>query len=198
MAKKSIENEIIKYLVKDLSGKQTVTYLAGELGISRVGIWKAVKRLESKGLVVLHSIGEGKTSVYTIKINFDNPVSEKMLALYLTEDALKYKRWIVNFQELEKEVDFLILYGSILKSNTEAKDIDILGVVSDKKRFIEINKIINKIQKTQIKKIHSITFTINELEDEIKKGNKAFIDGIKKGKVLFGQERFVRIMRDLL
>lgn len=197
MVKKDIEREIMKYLIKDLSKEQIVTYLANELSISRIGAWKALKRLESKKLIIINSIGKGKTSTLIININWDNNLIERVLSLYLAEDSLKYKRWLVNFQGLEKEVKFLILYGSILKSEKEANDIDILSVVFNKKNFINIDNLITKIQKTQLKKIHLIDFTEKELKEEMKKGNKAFLDGIKKGVVLFGHERFVKFMKEI-
>ena len=56
---------------------------------------------------------------------------------------------------------------------------------------------IQKIQKTQVKKIHSIQFTPEELKKELKKPNKAFIDAIKKGIILFGQEKFIKFMRTI-
>lgn len=99
-----------------------------------------------------------------------------------------------NFAELENKVDFLIIHGSIINSPQEANDIDILGIVSSKKKFIEIEKAIKKIQKAQMKKIHAINFTPTEFRQEIEKPNKAFIDAIKKGVILFGQEKFIKFM----
>ena len=100
-----------------------------------------------------------------------------------------------NFKELENKLDFLILYGSIIHSPKEANDIDILGVVSNKNDFLFIEEIIKKIQKTQIKKIHSENFTRTEFKEEIRKPNKIFIDAIKKGIVLFGQEKFIKFIK---
>ena len=36
-----------------------------------------------------------------------------------------------------------------------------------------------------------------EFENELKRKNKAFIDAIKKGIILFGQENFIKFMRGL-
>ena len=94
-------------------------------------------------------------------------------------------------------MDFLIIYGSILTSSKEANDIDIISVLSNKKNFIEIEKIVSTAQKTQLKKIHLLNFTETEFKNELKKPNKAFIDAIKKGVVLFGQERFIKFIRGL-
>src|SRR3989344_3410829 len=149
-------------------------------------------------LKLLSSIGEGKTSAFNINLNWENPILEKNLSLILTEEAYKNQRWLNNFKEIENKLDFLILYGSILHSPKEANDIDLFGVVSNKNNFLFIEEIIKKIQKTQIKKIHSENFTRTEFKEEIRKPNKIFIDALKKGVILFGQEKFIKFVREVI
>ena len=198
MEKNKTNTEILKVLLKQFTIKWTITSLAKELNISRVGVWKVLKKLEAERLVLLSPVGEGKTSIFNINLNWENPVLEKNLSLILTEDAFKNQRWLNNFKELEGKLDFLILYGSIIHSPKEANDIDILGVVSNKNNFLSIEEIIKKIQKTQIKKIHSENFTQIEFKEEIRKPNKIFIDALKKGVILFGQEKFIKFVREVI
>lgn len=186
--------KVLLHLLKDFSSTPTITLLATELGLSRVGIWKILKKLESEKYVVLKTAGRGKTSTFIIQLNWENPLVEKLLSLYLTEEALKQKRWQANFIDLERVTEFVILYGSILHSTLEANDIDILGIAS-KKNLVKIHNVLDKAQKTQSKKIHSINFTEKEFKWELKKQNKVFIDALKKGVVLFGQDKFVTFMR---
>lgn len=197
MATDETNTRILKILLKDFAIKPTITSLAKEAGISRVGMWKALKRLQYERLVILSPIGTGKTSAYNALLNWGNPLVEKTLALSLTEDALKNERWRHNFAELEDKVDFLILYGSILDPKREANDIDILGAVSNRRNFTRIEKAIARIQKTQYKKVHALNFTQTELKQELEKPNKAFTDAIKKGVVLFGQESFLNFVREV-
>jgi DNA-binding Lrp family transcriptional regulator len=188
------DKKLMLVLLKDFTRKHTITSLAKELKLSRVGTWKILKRLESEKYILTESVGSGKTSTSIIKINWDNLLMEKVLALYLTEESIKQRRWRVNFAELEKEVAFLILYGSILTSPPHANDIDILGIAK-KNKFVKIQKIIDKIQKTENKKIHAINFTVSGFREELQ-NNKAFMDAIKKGVILFGQENFVKFMKN--
>ncbi len=198
MKKNNTETEILKILLKQFTITWTITSLAKEINVSRVGIWKVLKRLEIEKLIILSSIGQGKTSTFSINLNWENPVLEKRLFLILIEGAFKHQKWINNFEELSSKIDFLILFGSILHTPKEANDIDILGVVSNKNNFSSIEKIIQKIQKTQIKKIHSENFIRTEFKEEIKKKNKIFIDAMKKGIILFGQEKFVKFIKSIL
>jgi len=193
MAIKNTSKKIALILLKDFSKTHTITSLAKELDMSRVGIWKILKQLQSEQFIKLTSVGLGKTSTSIIHLNWENVIVKKSLSLYLTEEAIKQRRWQLNFASLEKIADFLILFGSILHYPKEAKDIDII-IISQKRKFIKIQKIIDKIQKTQIKEIHLINLTETEFKKELKKSNKAFIDAIKKGSVLFGQEKFIQFM----
>lgn len=182
-------------LLKDFN-IHTATSLSKELKMSRQGIWKILKELEKDDFIMLEQIGAGKTSIQRIKLNWGNEIVEKTMALSLTQDALKYKRWRFSFADLEKEIDFLILYGSILYTK-EANDIDIIGVVSKEKKLLNLGDIILKMQETQTKKIHCINLTQKEFKEELKKPNKAYIDAIKKGIILFGQENFIKLIKEL-
>ena len=190
------KNQILKVLLKDFNTRNTVTSLSESLNMTRAGVWKILKKLESEKLVVLSPLGTGRTSTCTVSLYWDNPLVEKILAVLLVEEALKNQRWIANFSELEPKVDFLIIYGSIITSPKAANDIDIVSIVPFKSGFVEIDNIISKIQKTQIKKIHALHFTKDEFREELTKPNKVFLDALNKGAVLFGHERFVKFMEE--
>lgn len=187
---------VLLLLFKDFSTTHTITSIAKQLKLSRVGIWKILKKLETERYINLKSVGTGKTSTSLVKVNWENPLLEKTISLYLTEEAVKQRRWQVNIAELEKVADFVILYGSVLHSSQMANDIDIL-TVNKKNNFINIQKIIDKVQKTQTKKVHTISFTNTEFKLELKKPNRAFIEALKSGIVLFGQDNFVRFIREM-
>ncbi len=189
--------EILKILLKDFTKKNTISSFSEDIKIGRPGVWKALKRLESKKLINLEPIGKGKTSAYEIRLNWKNPVVEKTLATILTEDAIEHERWRNNFNKLERHTFFTILFGSILHSSKEANDIDLLVVVRTKKDFKVIDSIIAEAQQTQIKKIHAIDLTKEEFKAELNNKNKAYLNAIKKGIVLFGQENFIKFIESV-
>ena len=47
------------------------------------------------------------------------------------------------------------------------------------------------------KKIHLIDLTESEFSQELKRPNKAYVDALKKGIILFGQENFIKFIRGL-
>ena len=60
---------------------------------------------------------------------------------------------------------------------------------------MNIERAIMNMQKTQVKHIHNIICSPVGLKEELKKQNIAFINAIKEGVVLFGQDKFVAFMR---
>ena len=188
--------KVIWILFKDFSTEHTITSLAKFAKISRVGAWKILKKLEHEGLIELNPLGDGKTSAYMVHLRWENPILAKILVLFLAQEASKYKRWAFDFSDLEDKVEFMVLFGSVLFSFKDANDIDILCVAKEKD-IGKLEDIVFNIQKTQNRKIHSISFTKKELKQELKEKNRALIDAVKKGIVLFGQENFVNFMKEV-
>lgn len=189
---------IIKILAKEPLLEHTATSLAKALGISRQGIWKILTKLSKENIISLKSIAETKRSVLNITLNFKNPITIKTLSLLLEKETLKYERWKDNFSEFYDYSNFVILFGSILRNSKEANDIDLLVTLNEKKYFQNIDKILLKLQQTQIKKIHLIDLTEEELKKELNiNKNKAYADAFKKGVVLFGHDNYIKFISRL-
>ena len=195
--RKNLYERILIVLLKEPFLIHTITSFASALGSTRQGLWKTLKKLEQDEIVSLETIGKSKTSTYIIKLNWKNPLLEKIISFQLTKDTLKEERWKNNFAELEQYTKFLIIFGSILNASKEANDIDILAIVKNKNSFRMIDSITLKIQKTQSKKIHMIDLTEEEFANELKKQNKAYLDAIKKGIVLFGIDDYIKFIKSL-
>ena len=193
---KNTADRVLIILLKESFAIHTATSIAKSLNITRQGIWKTLNKLAENNLINLEHVGNAKTSTATIKLNWSNPITEKTFSLLLTEESLKQKRWRVNFAELENNVSFAILFGSILNNQKEANDIDILAVVN-KKKFKLVEEITAKVQQAQLKKIHLVDLTEIEFSQELKKPNKAYIDAVKKGVILYGQDNFIQFIRGL-
>lgn len=196
MPRERTSEKIMKILIKESFTEHTATSLSERIGITRQGIWKTLNRLSNEKMIYLKSIADTKKSVVKIELEFKNLLTSKKLSFLLTEESLNYRKWRAVFTELEKCSNFIILFGSILYNPTEANDIDIF-IVADRNNFKDIDEINNRIQITQIKKIHFIDLTNKEFKEELKKRNKAYIDALKKGVILFGQDNFVKFMEEL-
>ena len=193
---KTTEKVLLK-LLKEPYNKYTATLLAEDLGITRQGIWKILNKLLCDKLITIESIGKSKKSAVIISLEWKNPITIRTLSLLLTKEGSDYERWRTNFLPLEDHVEFLILYGSILHFPKDAGDIDIIVVVKNKKDFKLIGDLVSKIQKTQTKKIHLIDLSSQEFKEELKKQNKAYIDSLKKGIILYKQDNYIKFIESL-
>jgi predicted transcriptional regulator len=191
-----METKEIILLILLKEGKKTASELAERLKITRPGIWKSLNKLHEQELITLKTANSKKTSIKIARLNYKNLLTKKTLSLILTKQAIENQRWLDNFSKLEKYTSFVILFGSILNNPSKAKDIDLL-VISEKKNFKKIEELISEIQKTQSKKIHEILLTEKEFQEELNSRNKAYLDAIKKGIVLFGQDKFIKQMEKL-
>jgi len=190
-----LADEVLIFLLKEPFTANIVTIIANKLDVTRQGLWKSLSKLEKENLIIIKKLAKTRTSTATISINWSNPITEKTLSLFLTKEALKQKRWQDNFAEIGKHASFLILFGSILHGPKEANDIDLLAIVKDRKEFKLIDENVLKIQRTQLKKIHLIDLTEDELFNELKSNNKVYLEAIQKGVILFGQDNFIDFMK---
>lgn len=183
------EHKIISLIFKDFLAFYNSRNISKEIGISHVGAFKILKKLEKREIVKSRKIG--KAIIYSL--NAENPVTFREIEMALTLEAQNYQRWVEEFKDLREKIIFAILFGSITRNEKEAKDIDLL-VVAEKNKFSEIRKIINERNKFLSKKVHLILQTSRDFENDVKNGNKAMIEIIKTGIVLFGQEQISKIL----
>lgn len=184
------EQEIIKQLFKDFLSPYNSRSISKIIGISHAGAFKILKKLEKKEIVKPNRIGN--SVIYSL--NFDNPITAREIEMVLTIESRSYKRWIEEFRSLENRSEFVILFGSILTNENSARDIDIL-VVAEKKRFDNINKIIGERNRVSNKRIHLIFQSPEEFKKDINTKNKVMVEIVKKGVVLFGQDKIRKFMQ---
>ena len=187
MVTAKLPKKIMLVLFKNFNENNTISSLAKELSMNRVGIWRILKKLESKNLITLTQVGDGRTNAHLINLNWNNFLIEKLLNLYLTEEALQEQRLIKDFEKLnvkdiEDIVDFLIIHEN-----------NIISVVSQKRKIIKIHP----SEEFAEEKINYINLTELEFVKELMRPNKDFVDAVKKGSVLLGQGKFIQLMKNL-
>ncbi|MBS3088408.1 nucleotidyltransferase domain-containing protein [Candidatus Pacearchaeota archaeon] len=185
--KPSKEQEIIRRIFKDFQTSYNSRSISKLVGLSHVGAFKILKKIEKKGIASSKKIGNAV--IYSL--NLANPLARKEIELSLLIDAQNHKRWLEEFKDLENISDFVVLFGSVIRSESSAKDIDVL-VVAERSNFSKIKEIIKKRNEVSNKKIHLILQEPEEFKKDLDSRNKAILEIIKTGIVLFGQDNFVR------
>jgi len=185
----SNEYKAILVLFKDFLSDYNSRNLSKVVGISHAGMFKLLKKLEKREIIKPKRIG--KAVIYSL--NIDSPVAKREIEMALTLEAQNYAKWLEEFMVLRDISEFAVLFGSVIKDEKSAKDIDIL-IVADKKDFNKINNKIKDKNKILNKKIHLILQSPDEFKKDINNKNKVMLEIIKSGIVLFGQEKITKIL----
>jgi predicted nucleotidyltransferase len=118
----------------------------------------------------------------------------QLITFLLADEANNFRRWKEEFEELFRKDRIILMFGSAIKNYAQAKDIDIM-IVLEEKDVGDVNKILKKKEDILPKKIHSIKLTPQDLLENLKKKDKAMIDIVKNGVVLYGQDRYVEVLK---
>lgn len=186
------ERELLLILFKDFAGFYSANSISKVLEISHVGAQKIFKRLFNNNIVISKRIG--KSIIYKLRIE-DNYVS-KLIAFLLSDEANNFKRWEDEFKGLFKKNRIIMMFGSAIKNYTKARDIDIM-IIMDKRDIKEIDNILKEKEKILPKKLHAIKLTQRDLLENLKKKNKAIIDIIKDAIIIYGQEKYVEMIKNV-
>jgi hypothetical protein len=186
------ERKALLILFKEFTMFYNANSISKVLDMSHVGAQKIFKRLYNNNIIVYQKIG--KSIIYKLKI--DDDYARELVAFLLVDEANNFKRWKEEFKDLFKEDRIVMLYGSTIKNYKDAKDIDIM-IVMNEKDVKEVNKILNEKQKLLPKKLHAIKLTPNDFLKNLKNKNKAIIDIVKNAVILYGQDKYVEIMKNV-
>jgi len=186
------EREALLIVFKDFTSFYNANSISKILGISHVGAQKIFKRLLEGGILKHQKIG--KSIIY--KPNLEDDYVCQLILFLLADEANNFKRWREEFKELFKKDRIVMLFGSVLKDYAQARDIDIMIVV-EKKDYKDVTRIIKQKQKLLPKRIHSIELTTNDLVKNIKKRKEAIMDIVKNAVILYGQDKYVEIVKNV-
>ena len=128
-------------------------------------------------------------------MNLNEDYVRKLITFLLAEEASNYARWKEEFKDLFKGERVVVLFGSIIKNYDIARDIDLM-IILKKGEEGEVNKILKQREIILPKKLHSIKLTLDEFSNEIKRKNKSIIDLIKNSVILYGQDKYVEIIKN--
>lgn len=186
------ERETLLILFKDFTSFYNANSISKVLNISHVGAQKIFKRFLQENLVISKTIGKS----ITYKLNFNDVYVNQLIAFLLADEANSFKRWKEEFKELFKKDRIIMLFGSAVKDYAHAHDIDVM-VVLENKDVGEVNGILKKKEEILPKKLHTIKLNHHDLLENLKKKDKAFVDIIKNAIILYGQDKYVEVLKNV-
>ena len=185
------ERETVLILFKDYTAFYNANSISKVLSISHVGAQKILKRLLQENLLISKTIG--KSIIY--KLNFNDTYVSQLVAFLLADEANTFKRWKEEFKELFKKERIIMLFGSTVKDYAHANDIDLMIVLKNKE-IKQVHVVLKKKEKILPKKLHAIKLTHQDLLENLKKRDKAMVDIVKNAIILYGQEKYVEILKN--
>ena len=186
------EMNVVLTLVKSPEVIYNANSLSKVIGITSMGALKILKRLEQENIVISKKIGKA----ITYKVNVEDYYTRKYLSLILVREA-QYgnplvKRWITELKKI-KNANLIVLFGSILEK-PNPNDIDVL-LITSQKQFPKLQQEIKELNEINIKKIHPMYQTSDDIIKNIKKRDKPILSAIK-GIIVFGEEKLMEIYNE--
>jgi len=185
------EMEAVLKLVKSPEVMYNANSLAKELDLSAMGSLKILKRLEKEGVVKARQIG--KAAIYRVD---DNEYAKKYLNLLFAREILQssalVRRWANDLRKV-KHADMIVLFGSVLKKH-DPNDVDVL-FVTEQKKYKKLQQEVKKLSEMNVKKIHPMYQSREDIVKNIQKRDKPLLNAIK-GVVVAGEEMFLEVYNE--
>ena len=188
------EAKTMGFLVRNIKERNSINQIAKRLGLSPMGAYKILKKLEKANAVKAEKIGN---AIY-YRASLDNEIGRNLAEFALLQNEftnIKAKVYADEFKKLKETADGCILYGSILSKGKEANDVDAIIIIK-KENYKKLKKEIDDIKFFSTKKIHDLVMTKEELSNNLKKNNEAMIDMLKYGQILWGADIIVEAIKN--
>jgi len=187
------EAKVLLTIVKFPENDHTATNISKSTGLSIMGVFKILKGLERKGILSAKKIG--RVSLY--KIENKSRKASALIVFLLRREAEQQSAYVRSLlQELRKieHADIIILFGSVLKKEKDAQDIDAV-IVTTPKNFNTAKKEIERINIVNAKKVHPVYQTINDLKKNVQKNDPIILQAMQ-GIVIVGEEKLIEVLTE--
>ncbi len=185
------EAKILLILLKTPRIDHTATILAKISGLSIMGVMKIAKGLERRGFLSSRKIG--RATLYSLRS--DSEKGKSLIIFLLKNEAEQVSPFVrVWLRELQKitSAQSIILFGSLLKKERTAGDVDAL-IITTKGKFRITEKQVENISLVNEKRIHPVYQTRADLKKNIQKKDIVILQAIQ-GLVAFGEEAFLEVL----
>ncbi len=186
------EMNFVLKLLKSPEVEYNATSIAKVLSISPMGALKIAKKLEKEGII--RGVKKGKATFYSLSLK-EEYVGQYLKFLLQREAAqapVYIRVWVRELRKITSAYA-VILFGSVLHKEKEARDIDAV-IVIDQAHFEKVKKEIQDINIVNIKKIHPIYQTKDDFKNNIKKSDQVILNALK-GIVVKGEDVILEALR---
>ena len=121
----------------------------------------------------------------------------ELIFLDNSEASTFVKGWIYDLQMFKNITKTVLLFGSILKKDKEAKDVDVCFILKHPDDYSEIQIKIAHLNSKSRLKIHPLYLTEKEFEKKLMEKDKPLLDIVRSCEVVHGNELFVEVLKNV-
>lgn len=186
------EKNVLRILLssfEDLS----INQIAKLAKLSPNGAYKILMKFENEGILLSKQIANIKSYF----LNYDNEKTGSILQLALIPDLVgRVKFRSEDLKELKKITLSCIMFGSYIDLKKEPNDLDVLFII-DSKDYKTYKEKTTEIFKTIPIKVQDVLQTKEDFKKNIEKKDRVVIDILKTGKILWGQDVIIDIIKEV-
>jgi len=186
----------LKLIFTDFLTSYNSYSMKDKIGLSNAGSLKLLRSLGEKGLLVSDKMG----NAIFYKLNFKNGYLLKLLELiFLDYSSLSsfVKGWIYDLRSFIPFTKAVLLFGSILKKEKNAGDVDVCFILKNSKDYPKLQAKVSEVNKKNRLRIHPLYLTAKDFEKKLKEKNQPLLEMVKSCVVVHGQEVFVEVLKNV-
>ena len=164
------------------------------LGISRMGCLKIAKKLERERIIILKQMGKAKFFSLDLSKDYVKNYVSFLLKIEAEQSTSYVRVWVNELRNKITKAKIIILFGSVLKKEKEANDIDVMFVTTQK-NFEKLKKEVESINLISYKRIHPLYQGLQDLKDNLRKNDPVILNVIN-GIIVSGAEELVELIKD--
>lgn len=188
------ERRVLRLLAANFGNDFSINDIARECSITPNGAHKILVKLEKEGVLKARHIANIKA--YTL--DFSSEKTASILELAFMPDALqgRLKMREDDLQPMKAVTRACVLFGSYITTKRAPGDLDILFVV-EQVNFEAYKLALSKVQGITPVKIQDVIQTINDLQQNLKKGDAIIHEALRNGIMLWGFAALVRAIENV-
>lgn len=184
----------LKIIFTDFLTSYNSYNIKDKLGVSDVGSLKLLRSLKEKNVLVSKKMG----NAIFYKVNLKNQYTLKLLELiFLDHISLSsfVKGWIYDLKSFCPMTKAVLLFGSVLRKEKNARDVDICFILRTPRDYSKLQKKVGEMNKKNRLKIHPLYLTKKDFEAKLKEKDRALVDMVKDCVIVHGEELFVEVLK---
>ena len=186
------EKNVIKTLLFSFQDEYSINEIARRCNLAPNGAFIILRKLEQEKIIKLKKIA----NINAYSLDSDNLKTKSICELALIEEpSTKIKNRLEDLKELQKITEAGIIFGSYITKKKNPGDIDLFFVLKED-NFKKYKEETRKIYPAMPLKVQDIIQTKEDLTENILKNDKAVIEILQKGFVLWGQDKLMEIIKN--